>query len=89
MKKVKQMPKPVLKIDKTHGSGKLVTYPVSYVYNGSFEWEGDWYQGFEVPKPDVPKGYELVNIGVGLQHNCMPPFATMLLTKIKKEVKNG
>lgn len=83
MPKLKQMPKPILRHHKKHGKGVLVTYPVSYVYNGSFEYDGDWYQGFEVPKPDVPEGYELMGIGILLELNCMPPIATELL--IKKE----
>lgn len=61
------------------GLSHEVTYPVSYRYNGGIVVDGKWYEGYEVPKPDVPEGWELVNIGVGLQLNAQPPFATMLL----------
>ena len=42
-----------------------------------------WYAGFEVPKPKIPKGCHLESLGVGLQLNATPPFATMLLIKDK------
>lgn len=65
------------------GLAHEVTYPVSYRYNGGIIVEGEWYEGHEVPKPDVPEGWELVNIGVGLQLNARPPYATMVLKPIK------
>lgn len=60
-----------------------VTYPVSYKYNGGYVMHGDdqWYAGFYVPEPVVPAGWKLVGIGVGLQLNARPPYATMLLVK--------
>lgn len=41
-----------------------------------------WYEGVEVPLPDVPKGYELKSIGIGLQLNAIPPYATYYLEKV-------
>jgi hypothetical protein len=79
--------------------GKVeVCYPVSCRYNGGTTltpkgiFDPDcrnpktkWYAGYEVPAPKVPKGYELTSIHCGLQYNCHPPYATMVLRK--KEVK--
>ena len=62
----------------------LVTFPVSYRYNGGTIVNGEWYSGYEVPPPKVPKGFELVSIGIGLQLNARPPYATQFLRKIKK-----
>jgi hypothetical protein len=53
-----------------------VTYDVSYVYNGGITVDGEWYDGFEVPAPVLAPGYVLVGIGVGLQLNACPPYAT-------------
>lgn len=71
-----------------------VTYPVSYRYNGGIILTPDgkidincrhpdskWYAGFKVPPPVIPEGYELKSLGVGLQLNSKPPFATCLLCK--------
>lgn len=71
-----------------------VTYPVSCRYNGGIiltpkgqmdincrDPKSKWYEGFTVPSPIVPKGCELVSIGVGLQLNAHPPYATMVLRK--------
>ena len=76
-----------------------VTFPVSIAYNGGIILTPDgkmdfncknpkskWYNGYKVPSPKVPKGYELVNIGVGCQLNAHPPYATMVL---RKKVKNS
>ncbi len=57
----------------------LVVYPVSYTYNGGIIVDGDWYEGFEVDPPIVPEGFELVDIGVGLDMNNKPPLATNYL----------
>ena len=82
-----------LTIGEKWGSSFLVTYPVSYSYNGGTIIDGKWYKGFEVVKPKVPVGYKLMNIGIGLQLNGHPPYATMLLKPIddhkvsKKELK--
>ncbi len=71
----------------------LVTYPVSYRYNGGIIVDGKWYEGFKVVKPKVPKGYKLTSIFCGLQLNARPPYATAYLEpldgkkKLKKEVK--
>lgn len=66
----------------------LVTFPVSYEYNGgivldkdgcmTFD-EGTWYKGYKVPSPKVPKGFKLRSIACGLQLNAHPPYATMYL----------
>ena len=63
--------------------GNLVTYPVSYRYNGGIIVDGKHYSGFDVVAPTVPEGYKLVNIGVGLQLNAQPPYATRLLKKVQ------
>ena len=60
----------------------LVTYPVSIRYNGGIIIKGKWYDGFKVPPPIIPKGFELVGIGVGLEMNCQPPLATEYLRPI-------
>ena len=78
-----------------------VTFPVSIEYNGGIILTPDgkmdincrntkskWYNGFKVPKPLVPKGYELISIGVGLNLNSYPPYATNVLRK-KKSLKKG
>jgi len=59
--------------------GYLVHYPVSYTYNGGIVVDGQWYAGIHVPSPNIPEGFALVGIGVGLQLNARPPYATMLL----------
>jgi len=61
---------------------KEVTFPCSITYNGGTIINGEWYSGYEVPKPKVPKGFELVSLGVGAQLNARPPYSTMLLKKI-------
>ncbi len=61
----------------------LVTYPVSYQYNGRIVLDGKWYAGYEVPDPIVPKGFELVGIGCGLELNAHPPLATRYLKPIE------
>lgn len=74
--------------------GYLVTYPVSYRYNGGTVIDGKWYEGFEVAKPKVPEGYELVDIAILLQLNAHPPYATKYLrpllgqslTRIKQDI---
>jgi hypothetical protein len=62
-----------------------VTFPVSYRYNGGISIGEDWYPGYEVGAPIVPKGYKLISLGVGLQLNARPPYATMLLKRIDPE----
>jgi hypothetical protein len=57
----------------------LVTFPVSYRYNGGIVIDDEWYAGYEVPPPVVPAGFELVGIGCGLQLNARPPYATQYL----------
>ena len=63
---------------------RLVEYPVSCTYNGGISIGDEWYEGYEVPSPVVPDGYELVDIAVGLQLNACPPMATMYLKPIEK-----
>lgn len=67
-----------------NSKGYEVTYPVSYRYNGLIEHKGEWYRGFEVPAPKVPKGWRLRSLGVGLNLNAKPPIATMFLERIPK-----
>lgn len=79
-------PAPDLRGRERDKKGKLldsveVTYPVSYCYNGGTSIDGKLYTGYEVPPPILPNGYELVNLGAGLQFNARPPYATMLLKK--------
>jgi hypothetical protein len=64
-----------------------VTFPVSYRYNGGTIINNKWYSGYEVPSPKIPVGYKLVSLGVGLQLNAAPPYATMLLKKIDKQTE--
>ena len=68
----------------------LVTYPVSIRYNGGTVIDGEWYEGFKVAKPKVPKGFKLVGIGCGLQLNAKPPYATSYLQPLngKKVTKS-
>lgn len=61
------------------GERVMVTYPVSITYNGGAVINGQWYSGYEVPPPIVPRGYKLVGLGVGLQMNAHPPYATAML----------
>lgn len=65
-----------------NGKACEVTFPVSQAYNGGIIWNGEWYQGLEVPRPDVPAGWRIHNIGVGLQMNARPPYATVVLEPI-------
>lgn len=57
----------------------LVHYPVGIEYNGGTIHEGKWYRGFKVPAPTPPKGFKLTGIGIGLQLNAHPPYATVYL----------
>ena len=63
----------------------LVTYPVSYSYNGGMIHNGKWYKGFKVKGIKAPEGFELVGIGCGLQLNAKPPFATAYLKPINNQ----
>ena len=58
-----------------------VIYSVSYEYNGGTIIGDEWYDGYEVPAPLLAPGYTLKGIGVGLQLNCHPPYATAILVK--------
>ena len=64
------------------GKAHDVTYPVSYRYNGGIVIKDQWYAGYEVPPPEIPQGWQLADIGVGLQLNAKPPYATMRLEPI-------
>lgn len=64
------------------GKAHCVTFPVSYRYNGMIEVNGQNYDGYDVPRPDVPAGFKLVSLGCGLQFNARPPHATMKLVPI-------
>jgi hypothetical protein len=81
-------PVPASRKDKrlaNQGKAHQVVFPVSYSYNGGMEYKGQWYKGFKVPRPKVPKGWELIDIGVGLQLNARPPFSTMALRPLSSE----
>lgn len=56
--------------------GEEIQYAVTYVYNGGISVGGEWYDGYEVPPPIIPAGMCIVGIGVGLQLNARPPYAT-------------
>ena len=71
----KKMPKAKLTVTEKWCNSFLVTFPVSYRYNGGIVIGNKWYEGFEVPRPKVPKGFELYSIGVGLQLNAQPHYA--------------
>ena len=77
-----------LNISKSWGNSFLVTYPVSYRYNGGTIIEDEHYEGYEVVKPSTPKGYELVSIGCGLQLNAHPPYATSYLRPLDGKKKS-
>ena len=78
-KKLYKCPRPTLTMGEKWCDSRLVTYPVSYEYNGGIVLDDEWYDGFEVPSPIVPAGFELVGIGIGLQLNAQPPYATAYL----------
>lgn len=61
------------------GKKVKVTFPVSQGYNGGTVVKGEWFAGYRVDAPIVPDGYELKDIGFGLELNCAPPQATQLL----------
>ena len=65
----------------------LVTFPVSYRYNGDF-YEGDEaYSGYDVVSPKIPEGFMLKGIGCGLQLNARPPYDTCYLDPVTPEAK--
>jgi len=79
-------PKPTLeKTGEKWNGGELVFFPVSYRYNGGTVIDGKWYEGYSVPKPAIPKGYELFSIHCGLELNARPPTQTMCLRKKKRK----
>ena len=86
--KLKHINKCYLTIGEKWCNSFLVTYPVSYTYNGGTIIDNDWYNGYSVAKPKVPKGYKLTSISCGLQLNCYPPFATSLLESLDGKPKS-
>lgn len=81
--------KPVIKINQSKfkkGKSFEVSFPVSYKYNGGIVIDGKHYDGYEVPNPDLPEGWELLSIGVGLQMTY-PPYCTKVLTPKKQQKK--
>jgi hypothetical protein len=78
----KHLPSPSLTIREKWGDSFLVSYPTSVSYNGGIGIDGEWYQGFKVEPPRVPKGFRLVGIGIGSQLNARPPYATEYLKPI-------
>jgi len=59
-----------------------VQFPTGVRYNGGTIVNGKWVQGILIAEPILPKGFMLRNIGVGLQLNCCPPYATKYLEKM-------
>ena len=64
------------------GKSHEVTYPVSYRYNGGIIIKDKHYEGYEIPRPAIPEGWKLENLGCGLQLNARPPYATNFLRKL-------
>jgi hypothetical protein len=56
-----------------------VNYSVSQTYNGGIVIGGEWYDGITVPAPYMNPDCAIVGIGVGLQLNACPPYATGLM----------
>lgn len=83
MTNYKKFPAPDLRSKCKPGKTVEVTFPVSYRYNGGIEYEGKYYAGFKVPAPILKPGFKLISIGVLLQLNARPPYATMLLREKK------
>jgi hypothetical protein len=69
---------------KGNKESEVVTYPVSYSYNGGTVIDHKWYAGFKVAKPLIDSDCELVDMAIGLQLNAHPPYATMCLRRKKK-----
>lgn len=80
--KLKHIKKCYLNITEKWGKSFLVTYPVSYTYNGGTIIDNEWYNGYQVAKPSIPKGFKLTSIHCGLQLNAHPPYATSLLESL-------
>jgi hypothetical protein len=87
MKRVKECP---VYVGEKWCDGYLITFPVSYRYNGGISVNNRHYEGFTVKNPKIPKGFETKSICCGLQLNAKPPLATrMILRKDgKKFTKN-
>ena len=70
--------------------GWLVKVPHSIRYNGGIildkdgnpDPNGEWYDGYEVPSPVIPAGYELKSIHTLSELNARPPYHSMLLRKV-------
>lgn len=60
-----------------------VTFHVSYTYNGGMSYHDKWYAGWKCQPPIVPKGFKLVDLGVGHEMNASPPLAIYKLERIK------
>lgn len=58
-----------------------VQYPTGVRYNGGTVVNGKWVQGFLIAPPKVPAGFSLRTMGVGLQLNSRPPYATQYLER--------
>jgi hypothetical protein len=81
---LKEYPKPYLNYGESWLDSHLVSFPVSYRYNGGVIIEGEHYDGVDVPDPIIPHGYTLKGIGVGLNLNIVPPYATYYLKPLPK-----
>jgi len=80
----KKFPTPQLTYGERWLDSYLVSFPVSYQYNGGIIIDGEHYDGIEVPSPIIPDGYTLKSIGVGLNLNYVPPYATRYLNPLPK-----
>lgn len=78
----KRVPRPMLHVTEKWCNSYLVTYSVSYRYNGGITIGNKWYEGYKVPPPKVPKGFKLTGIACGLQLNARPPYATAYIEAI-------
>ena len=91
----KKVERPILTIGEKWSDGYLVTYPVSYRYNGGIVIGDKLYEGFTVPAPKIPEGYYIEGIGCGFQLNARPPYATVFIGRkdkkkfTKKELKEA
>jgi len=87
-----KMGPPKLHLRGSWNGGIEATFSVSYRYNGGIvldengapiiSWDGgEWYDGYKIERPVVHGDFELVGMGVGLQLNARPPYATQILRR--------
>jgi hypothetical protein len=64
------------------GQRVKVTYAVSQTYNGGVVHNGEWFVGYVVPPPIIPRGFKLESDYGGLQLNCSPPQASAMMVPV-------